>query len=41
MLVKKISKNQITLPKEIIKNFPHIEYFEAKVEDGKININPG
>ena len=40
MLVKKTSKNQITLPKEIIKNFPQIEYFEAKVEDGKIILTP-
>ena len=40
MLVKKTSKNQITLPKEIIKNFPQIEYFEAKVEDGKIILIP-
>ncbi len=40
MLVKKTSKNQITLPKEIIKNFPQIEYFEAKVEDGRIILTP-
>ena len=40
MLVKKTSKNQITLPKEIIKNFPQIEYFVAKVEDGKIILTP-
>jgi len=40
MLVKKTSKNQITLPKEIIKNFPRVEYFEAKVEDGKIILTP-
>jgi len=40
MLVKKTSKNQITLPKEIIKNFPHVEYFEVKVEDGKIILTP-
>ncbi len=25
-------KIQITLPKEIMKNFPQVEYFEAKVE---------
>jgi len=40
MLVKKTSKNQITLPKEIIKNFPQIEYFEVKVEDEKIVLIP-
>jgi uncharacterized protein (DUF433 family) len=40
MLVKKTSKNQITLPKEIVKNFPEIEYFEAKVEDEKIVLIP-
>jgi len=40
MLVKKTSKNQITLPKKIIKAFPEIKYFEAKVEDGKIILTP-
>ena len=40
MLVKKTSKNQITLPKEIIKKFPQIEYFEVRVEDEKIILIP-
>ncbi len=40
MLVKKTSKNQITLPKEILKRFPSAEYFEIKVEDDKIILIP-
>ena len=40
MLVKKTSRNQIILPQEIIENFPQTEYFEAKVEDGKIVLTP-
>ena len=31
MLTKKTSKNQLTLPKEIVKEFPDIRYFEAVV----------
>ena len=40
MLVKKTSKNQITLPKEVIKEFPNVEYFEVKVEEGRIVLIP-
>lgn len=40
MLVKRTSKNQITLPKDIVKHFPNIEYFEAKIENGKIVLVP-
>ena len=40
MLVKKTSKNQITLPKEVIKEFPNVEYFEVKVEKGRIVLIP-
>ena len=40
MLVKKTSRNQIILPREIIESFPQAEYFEAKVEDGKIVLTP-
>ena len=40
MLVKKTSKNQITLPKEVLKQIPETDYFEVKVEDGKIILNP-
>jgi len=40
MLVKKTSRNRIILPQEIIESFPQTEYFEAKVEDGKIVLTP-
>ncbi|MGA1842351.1 MAG: AbrB/MazE/SpoVT family DNA-binding domain-containing protein [bacterium] len=40
MLAKKTSKNQITLPKEIVKEFPDTEYFDVKVEERKIILMP-
>ena len=40
MLVKKTSKNQITLPKEIVKHLSDVEYFEVKVEEGRIVLIP-
>lgn len=40
MLTKKTSKNQLTLPKEIIREFPDIDYFEAEVADRKIILTP-
>lgn len=40
MLTKKTSKNQLTLPKEIVKDFPDIEYFDAKVEGNRIILTP-
>ncbi len=40
MLVKKTSKNQITLPKEVLKQLPDTDYFEVKVEEGKIVLIP-
>ncbi len=40
MLVKKTSKNQITLPKEVLKNFPEAEYFEVRAEGDRIVLIP-
>jgi hypothetical protein len=40
MLTKKTSKNQLTLPKEIVKEFPDIDYFEAEIADRKIILTP-
>lgn len=40
MLAKKTSKNQLTLPKEIVKSFPDVEYFDITVEDKKIVLVP-
>lgn len=40
MLAKKTSKNQLTLPKEIVKSFQDVEYFDIRVEDKKIVLVP-
>jgi len=40
MLAKKTSKNQLTLPREIVKVFPDSEYFDISVEDRKIILMP-
>lgn len=40
MLAKKTSKNQITLPKEVVKRFPGVEHFEVVAEDERIVLVP-
>jgi len=40
MLAKKTSKNQLTLPKEIVKSFPDAEYFDVSVKERKIILMP-
>ncbi len=40
MLAKKTSKNQLTLPKEIVRSFPDTEYFDVTVLDRKIVLTP-
>ena len=40
MLAKKTSKNQLTLPKEIVKSFPDTDYFDVSVKDRKIVLMP-
>lgn len=40
MLAKKTSKNQLTLPGEIVKKFPDIEYFDVSITDMKIVLTP-
>jgi hypothetical protein len=40
MLAKKTSKNQLTLPKEIVKEFPDVDYFDAKVRGRAIVLTP-
>ena len=40
MLAKKTSKNQLTLPKEIVKAFPDTTYFDVSVKDKKIVLIP-
>jgi len=40
MLAKKTSKNQITLPKEIVKAFQDAEYFDVSIKDNAISLMP-
>jgi hypothetical protein len=40
MLAKKTSKNQITLPKDIVKNFPDTIYFEVSMDNNRILLKP-
>jgi len=40
MLAKKTSKNQLTLPRDIVKEFPNVEYFDALVEENRIVLTP-
>ena len=40
MLSKLTSKNQLTLPKSVISDFPGIEYFDVIKEKGRIVLTP-
>ena len=40
MLAKKTSKNQITLPKAIVKAFPDVEYFDVRADESRILLTP-
>lgn len=40
MLCKKTTKNQLTLPKEIVRSFPETDYFDISVRDKKIVLVP-
>jgi bifunctional DNA-binding transcriptional regulator/antitoxin component of YhaV-PrlF toxin-antitoxin module len=40
MLAKVTSKNQITLPKAVVNQFPGVEYFEVRAEGEKIILEP-
>jgi hypothetical protein len=40
MLAKKTSKNQITLPKDIVREFADIDYFDVSVKDRAIILKP-
>ena len=40
MLAKKTSKNQITLPKDIARNFPDTIYFDVSLKDDQILLKP-
>lgn len=40
MLAKMTVKNRITLPKEIVGQFPSVEYFDVRMEDDRIVLEP-
>jgi hypothetical protein len=40
MLARKTSKNQLTLPKEVVGKFPGIDLFDASVENNRIILTP-
>jgi hypothetical protein len=40
MISKKTSKNQITLPKKIVSQFPECDYFDVTAEEGRIVLRP-
>lgn len=40
MLAKKTSKNQITLPKDIVKYFPDTTYFDVTLKNAQILLRP-
>jgi len=40
MLAKLTTKNQITLPRDVVKEFKGIDYFDAIVQDGRIVLEP-
>ena len=40
MLAKLTSKNQITVPVELLRQLPQAEYFEVTIEDSAIVLRP-
>lgn len=40
MLAKKTSKNQITLPKSIVRQLPEAEYFDVSLREGEVVLRP-
>ena len=40
MLAKLTSKNQLTLPKSVVAQFPGAEYFSVEAEYGRIVLEP-
>jgi len=40
MLAKKTSKNQLTLPRDIVKAFPDVEYFDVTADKSRILLVP-
>jgi virulence-associated protein VagC len=40
MLAKLTSKNQITLPKDLVRRLPSTEYFDVQLEDDRLILTP-
>ena len=40
MLAKKTYKNQVTIPKEALKGFEEVEYFDIYTQDGNLVLKP-
>ncbi len=40
MLAKLTAKNQISLPKAVVNNFPGVKYFDVSLQDGEIVLSP-
>ena len=40
MLAKITSKNQITIPKKIVDQFPDVQYFDLEFKDGMVLLKP-
>ena len=40
MMAKLTSKNQLTLPKDIVRRFPETRYFEVTEAEGRIVLTP-
>jgi bifunctional DNA-binding transcriptional regulator/antitoxin component of YhaV-PrlF toxin-antitoxin module len=40
MLCKRTYKNQITIPKKVMEKFDGVVYFEARIKDGSIVLEP-
>jgi len=40
MLTKRTFKNQVTLPKEVLKSFPNVDYFDVSAREGEIVLRP-
>jgi bifunctional DNA-binding transcriptional regulator/antitoxin component of YhaV-PrlF toxin-antitoxin module len=40
MLSKLTAKNQITIPKDILKKLPDVKYFDVELKDGAVLLKP-
>jgi hypothetical protein len=40
MLAKLTSKNQITIPKDVISKIPDVQYFDVTYRDGSVVLKP-